>query len=89
MCRRTEEVGPTVGLPTPYTFHRVLKRVRQSTATGPTFLNGYSEKPPHFVAFYDTLGIRRPHSRLDHRVPTGGGIDKIMIKPYIYDKLVF
>ena len=26
--------------------------------TGPPFLYGYSEKPPHLVAFYDTLGIR-------------------------------
>ena len=33
---------------------------------GTTLLNGYSEKPPHLDAFYDTLGIRRTHSRLPH-----------------------
>ena len=39
MCRRTEEkVVPTVWLPTPKKFRRVLKRVRPSTDTGPTFL---------------------------------------------------
>ena len=29
------------------------------------FLYNYFEKPPHLVAFYDTLGIRRTHSRLN------------------------
>ena len=33
---------------------------------------GYSEKPPHLVAFYDTPGIRRTHFRLNPRVPTVG-----------------
>ena len=34
------------------------------TDTGPPFLYGDSDKPPHLVAFYDTLGIRRTYSRL-------------------------
>ena len=38
------------------------------TDTGPPFLYGYSDKPPHLVAFYDTLGIRRTYSR---RKPPG------------------
>ena len=33
--------------------------------TGPLFLYGYSEKSPHLVAFYDTLGIRSIISNLD------------------------
>ena len=37
------------------------------------FLYGYSEKPPQLVAFYDTLEIRRTHSRLNSRVLTRGG----------------
>ena len=42
------------------------------TDTGPPFLYGYSEKPPHLVAFSDTLGIRRTNSRLEsHGVLTG------------------
>ena len=32
--------------------------------TGPTFLYSDSDTPPHLVAFYDTLGIRRTYSRL-------------------------
>ena len=34
------------------------------TDTGPPFLNGASDTPPHLVAFYDTQGIRRTYSRL-------------------------
>ena len=34
------------------------------TDTGPPFLYGDSDTPPHLVAFYDTLGIRRTYSRL-------------------------
>ena len=30
---------------------------------------GYSEKPSHLVAFYDTLGIRRTHSHHNPRDP--------------------
>ena len=46
-----------------------------NTDTGPTFLYVYSKKPPLLVAFNDTLGIRRTHSRLNPRVlsPHGGG----------------
>ena len=32
-------------------------------------LYAYSEKPPHLVAFYDTLGIRKIYSYLKPRVP--------------------
>ena len=48
-----------------------------NTDTGPTFLYVYSKKPPLLVAFNDTLGIRRTHSRLNPRVlsPHGGGGD--------------
>ena len=74
MCRRIEEVGPTVGLPTPKTFRRVLKRARPSTDTGPPFLYGYSGKPPHLVAFCDTLWIQRTHSWLKPPGPPGGGV---------------
>ena len=34
------------------------------TDTGPSFLYCYSDTPPHLVAFYDMLGIRRTYSRL-------------------------
>ena len=33
----------------------------------------YTVIPPHLVAFYDTLGIRRTHSRLNTPGPHGGG----------------
>ena len=42
------------------------------------FILGYSEKPPHLVAFYDTLGIRRIHSRLNPRVPMGANLWRII-----------
>ena len=73
MCRRTEEVGPTVGHPTPYSFRRVLLPARPSTNTEPPFLYGFSKKknPPNLVAFYDTLGTRRTHSRFNYLVPIG------------------
>ena len=59
LCRRNEEVVvPTVGLPTPKTFRRVFFNVPILHRHGTTLLYGYSEKPPHLVAFYDTLGIR-------------------------------
>ena len=32
---------------------------------------GLKKKPPHLVTFYDTLGIRRTYSRLNHRVLAG------------------
>ena len=32
---------------------------------GPTSLQGYFQKPPHLVAFYDMLGIWGTHSRLN------------------------
>ena len=47
MSRQTgQELRPTVGLPTPYTFRSVLKRARPSTDTRPPFLYGYSENRP-------------------------------------------
>ena len=42
------------------------------TDTGPPFLYGDSDAPPHLNAFYDTLGIRRTYSRLIPRCPHGG-----------------
>ena len=41
------------------------------TDTGPPFLYGDSDTPPHLVAFYDMLGIRRMYSRLTPGVLTG------------------
>ena len=49
---------------------RVVKVLRPSTNTGNPFY-GNSEKPPHLVAFYDTLGIRRTYYYLN---PNGGCI---------------
>ena len=37
---------------------------------------GNSEKPPHLVAFYDTLGIRRTYSHLKPRGPHRESIAK-------------
>ena len=44
------------------------------TDTGPPFLYGDSDTPPHLIAFYDTLWIRRMYSRLNPspRRPHGG-----------------
>ena len=42
------------------------------TDTGPPFLYCDSDIPPHFVAFYDTLGIRRTYSRLKPPVSSRG-----------------
>ena len=39
------------------------------TDTGPPFLYGGSDTPPHLVVFYDTLGIRRTYSRLNTPPP--------------------
>ena len=55
--RTKKEVGPVVGLPRHrhfVGFFNVPGRI--NTDTGPPHLYGYSEKPPHLVAFYDTLG---------------------------------
>ena len=40
-------------------------------STRSSFLYGYSEKLPHLVAFYNTLGIRRTYSRLNPPGPHG------------------
>ena len=55
-----EEIEPTVGLPSPKTFHRVLS---PSTDTGHPFYC-YFEKPPYLFVFNDTLEIRRTYSHL-------------------------
>ena len=47
MCRRTKkEVVPTVGLPMPQTFRRVLERAPPSTDTWPPFLRLFRETTP-------------------------------------------
>ena len=50
-------------------FFNVL--VQAQTQGHSFFFYGYSEKLPHLVTFYDTLGIQRTHPRLNPRVPTG------------------
>ena len=40
---------------------------------GTTLLYGDNDTPPHLVAFYDTLGIRRPYSRLEPPTSSRGG----------------
>ena len=47
------------------------------TDTTPPFYTRVSDAPPHLVAFYDTLGIRRTYSRLKPRRPHGGGGGRI------------
>ena len=65
MCRRTEEeVVPTVGLPMPWDISQGSLTCPSYTDTEPSFLYGDSDTPPHSVAFYDTMGIRRTYSRL-------------------------
>ena len=56
--------------PREYQMDRALT-CPSKTNTGPTFLYGDSDIPPQLVAFYDTLGIRRSHSRLNPRALTG------------------
>ena len=43
----------------------------QAPTLGQPFIYIFSEKPPHLVAFYDTLGKRRTHSRLNPPGPHG------------------
>ena len=42
------------------------------TDTGPPFLYGYSEKPPHLVVTYDTLGYGGRILIWNPRCPQGG-----------------
>ena len=42
-------------------FVGFFKRARPSTDTGPTFLYGDSDTPPHLVAFYDHAGDTEVH----------------------------
>ena len=52
MCRRTEELRPTVSPQTPE-FRLVLKRARPSTYTGPTLLRILViRETARLVAFY-------------------------------------
>ena len=67
MCRRIEEVVPTVGLPTPDISQGSLT-CPSYTDTGLRFLYGDPVTSPHLVAFNDTRGIRRTYSRL--KTPT-------------------
>ena len=69
MRRRTEKVCPTVGFQHHGYFVGFFNVPVQAPTRGQIY--GYSGKPPHLVAFYDTLGIRRTYSRLNPRVPTG------------------
>ena len=62
MFRRTEEgIGPTVGLPRHRHFVGFFNVPVPSTDTGPTFLYGDSDTPPHLVAFYDHAGDTEVH----------------------------
>ena len=47
------------------------------TDTGPPFLYGDSDTPPHLVAFYDTLGYRGRILDLNPRHPHGGTLFEI------------
>ena len=49
------------------------------TDTGPPFLYGDSDTPPHLVAFYDTLGIRRMYSRLKPPAASRGRVSSWLI----------
>ena len=71
MCRRTEE-----GSQRHRHFVGFFKRTRLSTDTGPPFLYGYSEKPPHLVAFCGGTGdmCRRTEEELGLTVPSSNEI---------------
>ena len=45
-------------------------------------LYGYSEKLPHLVAFYNTLGILRTHSGLKPRVLSGATVSIMVRKQF-------
>ena len=52
---------------------KLLNNLHTDKIAGP----GYSVKTPHLVAFYNTLGIRRTHSRLTSPPPgPHGGRDR-------------
>ena len=63
MCRRIEEVVP-IRAPNAIDIVGFFNVPVLAPTRRPTFFYGFSEKPPHLVAFYDTLGKRRTHSRL-------------------------
>ena len=48
-----------------------------------SFLYDYTEKPPHLIAFYDTLGIRRTHSRPPPAGPYSGVPDLLFWQKYV------
>ena len=73
MCRPTEEeVGPTVGLPTPLTFRRALLRACPCTDTGQTFLRLFQETAPFQSPFTTHIGMRMTYSRLKPNVSPRG-----------------
>ena len=62
MCSRIEEVEPTVGLPTPWIFRRILQLARPSTDTRPPFLQLFRESAQfsqHLRHAVDTADFRR------------------------------
>ena len=82
MCRRIEEVGPTVGLPRHRHFVGFFN-VPFQTPTRDSPFYGYSEKPPHFsrllqhawgygghILDLNPRGRRLLHCRYDTRGPT-------------------
>ena len=73
MCRWIEEVEPTVGLPRHRHFVGFFNvPVQALTRECPYY--GYSEKPPHLVAFYDTHGDTEDTFSTEPPGPHGGQI---------------
>ena len=66
MCRRTEEVVPTVGLQRYRHLEEFFNVPLQARTWGHPFYC-YSEKPPHFSPLlWRAIWIRRTYSRLNH-----------------------
>ena len=67
-----------IGSPVKYFIkHKRPQRARPTPTTrdtGPPFLYCDSDPPPHLVAFYDTLGIRRTYSRLKPPASSRGSV---------------
>ena len=73
MCRRTEEVGPTVGLPRHRHFVGFFNVPVQPLTRGKPFY-GFSEKPSHFSRILRrSVEYGGPILVLDPLVPDGGG----------------
>ena len=85
MCRQTEEVGPTVGLPCHRHFVGFFNVPVQAQPQGQPFY-GYSEKKTHFSHLLQrALGYGGPTCFLvfNPRVPTGSG-DMVHLKVNTY-----